>query len=94
MRKPILCIFILFITIIVLSLVQVIVSNRLTTTGIELSKIQIQIADLKRENTVLSEKLLVVSSYDTIASQAATLGFVESKKQLFLSAPQPMALKR
>lgn len=85
--------FILFLTciILVLSIVQVAVTNGISTTGMELDKMSNEIKEYKRENAILSEKLVEHSSLTHIASVAATLGFVEAKSQVFLNSVLPVA---
>ena len=85
---------VLFLTIIVLSVVQIVVSNRLSSTGLILSSMQEEIANYKRDNTSLSEKLLEETSLTHIASRAATLGFVETKAQVYIQPAHPVALNR
>lgn len=72
-------------------MVQVFVSNRISTSGIELSEMQGQIKEYKTENYVLSEKLLTETSLVNIASVAAQIGFVEVKSKIYLSTPLPLA---
>lgn len=94
MKKPFIFLGSLFLLILVLSVVQVIVSNRLSTTGTILGKLQDDISQYKKENAILREKVLVTSSLDHIASSAAELGFTQIKTHVFLSAPVPIALQR
>lgn len=84
MRTPIIFIIVLITLVIGLSIVQVVVSNNLSTTGIELAKIEDKITVYKKENALLQEKLLVASSFTNIASKAADMGFVEEKTRVFL----------
>ncbi len=77
-----------------MSVVQVIVSNRLSTTGTELGELQDKITQYKKENAIIREKVLVASSLDHIASSAAELGFSDTNNHVFLSAPLPIALKQ
>lgn len=79
--------------IIFLSIIQVVVSNGLSTSGVILGKLQNEINLYERENTVLKEKFLTVSSLTNVASQAAELGFIEEKTYVLLSAPLPLAVK-
>ncbi len=88
MRKPILFICFIIAIVIGLSVMQVSVSNSLSTTGIELASIEEKITKYEKENARLSEALLTASSFDTIASKAAELGFIESKSAVVLTNPQ------
>lgn len=92
MRKPVLFIVLIIGIVVSLSIVQVSVSNNLSTTGVELAKIEEQIDLYKKENSVLQEKLLIASSFDTIASKAGEMGFVEEKSRVFLKKP-PLAVR-
>lgn len=73
---------------------QVVASNRLSTTGIELEKIQSELAKYKKENAILEEKVLAASSLMNISKKAKELGFVESKSQVYINNPLPLALNR
>lgn len=94
MTKPLLILGFLFTVIIALSLAHVVVSNSLSTTGIVLSKLEKQIDKYKKENALLSEYVLTQSSFTEIASQAAEMGFVHAKSQVYLSSPLPIAVHR
>jgi hypothetical protein len=76
--------FALFI-IIFLSIVQVVVSNRLSTAGMALGKIEDEIRFYKRENASLSEEFFLASSLANISSKAAEMGFIGNKSQLVLT---------
>jgi len=84
--------FALFI-IVFLSIVQVVVSNRLSTDGIGLGKIEDEIRFYKAQNSLLSEELFLASSLNNIASKATNLGFIENKSQFVLKTSLPFALK-
>src|SRR6267142_768676 len=74
-------IIVLFMLLIIVSgsLVEISVSNNLATEGLTLAKIQQHIDVIKKDNMLLSEQVYANASYTHIASQAATLGFVEAK---------------
>lgn len=79
-----------------LSLVQIGVSNSLTTGGIELSQIQTQIQDYQKQNAVLKERIYSVASLTHIAQEAQKLGYVSAantESTLVIANPQPFALK-
>ena len=94
MKNPFLALVILILSIIVLSVTRVAVSNGMSTSGIALNQIQTEISDYKTQNTVLKEKLLSMTSLDYIASKASVLGFVESKTTISLNKSIPLAIKQ
>lgn len=85
--------FFLF-SIIALSVVRVGVVNSISTTGEELATLETQIKDVKKQNTILEEQYLALSSLTNIEEKAKQLGFIEAKSQLYLSTPLPLALKQ
>ncbi len=93
MKKPLSFISFLVGIIIFLTVLQVVVSNRLSTTGFTLSKIQEEIISLRVENTRLAEQVLSDSSLTNVSSQAASLGFIEAKNPFFVSPQLPLARK-
>lgn len=94
MKKPALVISFLCIIILFLSVVQVVVSSKLSTTGVVLGNLDDAINAYKKNNEVLSEKLLSASSYSHIASAAATIGFVSTKSHVYLTSPLPLAIRQ
>lgn len=93
MNKPKSFIIGIFAIIITLSIIQVVVSNSLSTTGIELAKLQGEKKALSLQNSILREKLLFSSSYANILQKANSLGFIEEKARFFVSTPLPLAAK-
>lgn len=94
MKKPLLLIIFFIITIMTLSTVQVGTSSKLSTTGIELEKLQAQINKYKKENMILEEKVLEASALINVSKKAKELGFVQSRSQIYLSRPIPFALNQ
>lgn len=84
---------VLFLFIVMLSVVQIVVSSRLSTTGIVLGKLENSLKNYSEENEKLREKLLLSSSLTQIASSAASLGFVSEKSQIVLTGPLPIAIR-
>lgn len=78
-------------TIVLLSIIQVVVSNSLSTTGVELAKMQKQKDAYVRTNVILQEKLLSASSFTYISSRAGEMGFVEDKEKVFVKESLPLA---
>ena len=93
MKKPLLLIIFIVAIIVGLAVTQVVISNKLSTAGIELENLQTKAAQYKKENTLLEEKVLEASSLRNLYKKAKTLGFVQAKSQIFLSNPLPLALK-
>ena len=81
----------IFVTILALSIGQVVVANSLSTTGYELAKLQNEIQDYKKKNAILKEKVLHAGSLTKIASAAGELGFVPSSKTIDITSPLPIA---
>lgn len=79
--------------IILLSITQAVVSNKLSTKGVMLREIEEETHYYKTQNNKLLEKLLSYSSLTNLATRAAQLGFARIKEQLVLSSSQPLAVK-
>lgn len=94
MKKPIAVITIAFFLIVALSIVRVVVASGMSTSGIDLDKLQEEISYYKTQNIVLKEKLLTITSFDYVASKASSMGFVESKTSISLNKPIPLARKQ
>lgn len=75
----------LFFIIMLLSITQAVVSNRLSTSGILLGKIEDEIRSYKTENVSLAQEYSLVASLNNISSRAAVLGFVKEKSPLVLT---------
>lgn len=91
MKKPIIIIAILFLTIGVLLGVRSVASARITTSGLELGKIQDSTTVYKTENVKLKEKIFSLSSLTHVSETASKKGFVESKAAFAVSAARPIA---
>ena len=94
MKKPVYLILFLFIVIIALSLVQVGLSNRISTAGAQLTQLEKSLMTYQKENIVLQEQFLEASSFTNLSKKAKKLGFVEAKSQIYLNTPLPLALKQ
>lgn len=75
-----------------LLLTRIILSSTFSVDGITLANEETEIAGLDRENMLMKEKLYTASSYTTIASDAASMGFVEEKSEVSLSNTSSFAL--
>ncbi len=92
MKKPFLLIIFLIIIIITLSIVRVAFLNGVSTAGIKLADIELEIEKYRKENTLMEEKILGSSALTNLEVKARKLGFVEPKSQVYLSNPLPLAL--
>ena len=87
---------IIFIAIIIigLTIVQISVGNKISTAGFELSKLQDQVAEYERENTILQEQILDAESYTNIKEKADGLGYASANNVVSLTAPLPLAMRQ
>lgn len=77
---------IIFFAIVVLSIAQLVISNKLTTDSVELSKLEKETNLYREKNAVLEEELISEMSLTKIASSAAELGFVKINDVLSISS--------
>lgn len=68
-------IFGLFLLLCVLGLIRTVISVGYSTHGVEIAKVQEQIAKLRTENAELQVKILEESSFQTILKKAEAMGF-------------------
>src|SRR5579864_9554095 len=92
-NNPRVIIAIVYLCVLILAVFQITVSNMFATGGIDLDSMQKKIAVYKKEDLILSQKIYSQSSLFTIASEAATMGFVPEKSSIFLPTALPIALK-
>lgn len=93
MRKKRVVLFIIVGVFIALSLVQVVLSNSLSTTGIALSRLENEVARYQRLNSMLRETILTETSLTKIASSAATFGFLQQSSQIVIDSSIPIAAR-
>lgn len=93
MKSPYFILISLFLIILALIIVNITLNNVMSTQGIVLDQIQAELHDLQNKNIVLEDKVLQLSSFTKIASQAASIGFVSdtAKTQITLSNSLPLA---
>ena len=95
MKKPALIITFLIVLIIVLSVINAVVHNRLSTSGVFVGELEEQISFYKTQNAILSEEFLTSSSLTNIADRALELGFTNKNQPLLvLKTSKPLAVKR
>lgn len=91
MKKPLIILSALILVILGLFVTRTAISNRISTSGVELGKAQDEIKKIKTENYIIREQIFALSSLITISSSAAKIGFIESKETLAISGAKPIA---
>ncbi|MBI4089370.1 MAG: hypothetical protein HY424_01525 [Candidatus Levybacteria bacterium] len=94
MKKPVFIITLLIGIIVVLSIIKVILYNRLSTSGVFVGKVEEEIISYKTQNAILSEKLLILSSLTNISEKATKLGFIKDNSLIILKTSRPLAIKQ
>lgn len=84
----------LFGMIILLSILQIGVSNYFATDGIKLENIQTQLQDYKKQNLVLQEDIDANASLTAISAKAVPLGFIPEKDRILIPVAQPLAIRQ
>lgn len=77
--------------VILLLLAQVIVSNRLATTGSNMNSLEEEIQTLAQQNKLLDEQIASNSALLTLKQRSVILGFTKTIKPIFLSQEPPVA---
>lgn len=88
MKKSVVTILFIASAIILLSIVQTILSNTLSTSGVLIDEINKEVQAYKTENAQIREKLFSEASLTNIASKAEGLGFREDKSHLVLTTSE------
>lgn len=76
-----------------LSVVRVLIANRLVEASGNLRALDTQTADIQKENQLLSEQLRAPQSIDSIEARAKELGFVKTATYVFLTTPPSTAMQ-
>lgn len=83
----------IFLTIVVLAVVQLVVSNKLSTSGVLLSSIKEQSQLYQQENKALDMEIAKTLSITNLVARAKDAGFVKDYSPLVVSSAQSFALK-
>lgn len=67
-----------------LELLNIHLASKLASDSVQVKKIQISIAKLNEENQIINSQVLSETSFDSLASKAAVLGFVENHSYISL----------
>ena len=90
-KKPINIILVILVTL--LSLVQILLSNRMATWGKRLKDLEEEVAKVQDENSKLELAIVSNGRLYQLAEEAKSLGFVESPPVINLTSQVPVALK-
>lgn len=91
MKKSIVSLIAMGLTLVVLIVIQAIVANSVSTVGVDVSSMQTEILAYKKENAILKEKLLTASSLTGISEKMDDQGYETASSQLSLSQSLPLA---
>jgi len=80
--------------VIFLSLVQLVISHSLATTGEKVRQLELKATQLEKENAVLTEEINKTGSLSRIAKEAEKLGLVKATQVLHLTPEIPVAQAR
>lgn len=86
-------IYLVVITLAILCLAELLVTNRLSTMGWKVQALEKEADQLKKENEALTEEMSLQASLARIALRAQELGFVQSDSVSYLTPQIPVALK-
>lgn len=93
-KKLYLVTILLFLLTVALELLSIHLGGMVASHSVAVRTLQSSIAKLEEQNQILNSKVLSVTSFDTIASKAAALGFVEDHKYISLQAVKKFSYSR
>ena len=73
---------------------RMVVSNSISTSGTQLGDMNEQISKYETENSILSEKVLNLSSLTNVYEKAEKLGFLSEKTTFSITNSLPVAIKQ
>lgn len=94
MKKYIFIVSILALTALVLEAVSLSQANKVAAESLEAGKLTEKITTLEEENSSLQSKIFEYTSFDSVASRAAELGYIETKSSISLYDELPIAINR
>lgn len=95
MKRTYLILAFLVTSIVILSVIQISLSNILTTGGIQIETMQQQLVLLQKDNASLKEQMYSLASLTHIAEVASKEGFIADQKTAFVTnnSTTPLAIK-
>lgn len=94
MKKSILILMSLILTVFVLLITKAVISNNISTSGELLGQITDKTKHYKTENAIIGEELYSMLSLTNIAVKAKDQGFVEAKDCIALTNSLSIAIKQ
>lgn len=91
-NKPKLSILVIMV-VIILSLVQIVISHHLSTSGEKVRQLEEKTVQLEQENRQLNEEISNVGSLANVSFKATELGLVRTSQVEHLAPQIPVALK-
>lgn len=79
-------------TILSLSLIQLVISHNLATSGEKVRSLEAEISFLEKENNRLSVEINKIASLSRIAAEAEKMGLVRATRVLHLTPEIPVAM--
>lgn len=77
-----------------LGLLNIHLSSKLASDSVEVKKLQANIDALSEKNQIVHSKILEVTSFETLASRAAELGFIEASHYISLQKNIKLSLSQ
>jgi cell division protein FtsL len=84
---------VIIVIIVFLSLTQLAISHNLATAGEKVRQLELQAAQLEKENAAITAEINKIGSLARIAEEAQKLGLVKTTQVLHLTPEIPVALK-
>ena len=85
---------IVIVIILLLSLIQLVISHGLATSGEQVRLLEAEITSLERENNKLSAEINQVASLSRITAEAEKMGLIKATHVLRLTPEIPVAMSR
>lgn len=77
-----------------LGLSNIHLSGKIASDSVVVKVLQVSIGDLEEENQILKSKMLAQTSFESLASKAASLGFIQSNNYISLRNPVKLSYSR
>lgn len=77
-----------------LGLLSIHLSSKLASDSVEVKNLQLSIDAMNEKNQIIQSKILQETSFETIASRAAELGFVEADHYISLQKNVKLSLSQ